>query len=123
MLLFSISPASADTIDKYFYCIYQEDNHIDPTGPISLKPHEIMDLAFRVSEGKNNFIGFEDGKGDTIQFYTQELNQIWVDIPSAKENGSYGKLVNNDEFYDIIMKLKKPYKKYISTLNLEFQAW
>jgi len=79
----------AYTYDKVFYCAYQTDESVETPSPIN--PKELPDLLKRITNNKENFIGFVDEQETTLQFYINGDNDITVDIPDTKKNGSYTK--------------------------------
>lgn len=124
ILLLVLMPVNVSaTYEALFYSIYQDDDCIEPSGPVDISIEKIMAIAERVCIGKKNFIGFEDNEGTTIQFYVDEVDKIWMEIPVANENGSYGKHISQQEFLSFIKSMKKPYIKYKSSLYLKFKKW
>ncbi len=77
----------------------------------------------KVSEIENNFIGFTDKYGTTIQFYVDDIDKIKVEIPIPAEGGSYGSEIKKTDMVAIIKTLREPYIKYKKSLNLKFLAW
>jgi len=109
--------------DRVFYCIYQDDLCIKSHEPVKIDKPDINGLLNRVSVGEQNFIGFVDEDGVVIQFYVDAPDNIWIEIPSPEEKGSYGKQIHYREMKSIVKDLKPPYMRYIERLDLIFGAW
>ncbi|MFA0718709.1 hypothetical protein AB4622_22205 [Vibrio splendidus] len=68
---------------------------------------------------EKNFIGFIDSFNITLQFYVDEVDKIWVEIPVPEENGSYGKHISQEKMVDIVKNIQRSNTKYIKDLNLQ----
>ncbi|HHG3517577.1 TPA: hypothetical protein ACPV0E_004606 [Vibrio parahaemolyticus] len=106
-----------------FFSIAQTKENISPQSPIEIGPGEIYEYLVDVAQCPNNFIGFIDREGTTLQFMVDEFDKIWLDIPSVEEKGSYGKHITNAEMIALVDSLKGPYSKYVKDLNLELLKW
>jgi hypothetical protein len=109
--------------ENVFYGTYQNDEHVDYSDSVMIEKARIIELLDRVGAMKNNFIGFTDNEGTTIQFYVVDLDDICVEIPIEKEKGSYSKQISEAEMHSIVQNLKTPYIIYKSSLCLAFQEW
>ena len=120
-LFLTIVSLQAESAQTVFYCAYQIDKCIEK--PLSLTKIEIEKIIPSIAEGKSNFIGFIDEQAIIFQFYVDEIDKIWVEIPYPKEKGSYGIHINTAEFYSLIKELRPPFIQYKSKLGLKFKAW
>jgi hypothetical protein len=109
--------------ESVFYCTYQSEECVESNDPISIDKSSMIELIERVGAMEKNFIGFIDKNGTTIQFYVDAINEIWVEIPTPSEQGSYGKQINASEMLAIVKELKEPYVNYKEKLRLEFRSW
>ncbi|GHA16244.1 hypothetical protein GCM10008090_27560 [Arenicella chitinivorans] len=120
-LLFLCTPAGAH--DSVFYCVYQTNECVESSDPIPIENAEINRILGDVVAGASNFIGFVDRHGTTIQFYVDQPGDIWVEIPSPENKGSFGKRISNNDMMLLVKKLEAPYWMYKGTLKLKFTKW
>ena len=106
-----------------FYCTYQNGNCIEFQKPVKLDTKGISELVALVVEEKENFVGFTDSNGTTLQFIVEDIDVIWVEIPFPEQNGSYGTQIDIEDMQEIIGSLKQPYLAYKAQLGMEFQPW
>lgn len=122
-LLAMFSNAQAYEYKGVFYCVYQSEECVESSAPINVDKTKINKLLERVLERQKNFIGFVDDSGTTLQFYVDELDKVWVEVPSPADKGGFGKHLSNREVRMLIKALKPPYLEYINTLNLQLEKW
>ncbi|UTM56109.1 hypothetical protein L4174_009635 [Photobacterium sp. CCB-ST2H9] len=108
---------------RVFFSIAQTKENVSAQSPIEIGTGEIYGYLVDVAQCPNNFIGFTDSEGTTIQFMVDEFDKIWLDIPSVKDHGSYGKYFTNAEMTALVDGLTAPYNKYVKELNLELLKW
>ena len=108
---------------KVFFSIAQTNEDVNSQSPIEVGPGESYEYLVDVVKCPNNFIGFTDSEGTTVQFMVDESNKIWLDIPSVEEQGSYGKYITTSEMTALVDSLTAPYSKYVKDLNLKLLKW
>jgi len=108
---------------EVFYCAYQVGNCAETEKPVKLDTTEISELIVLVVKEKENFIGFTDSNGTILQFYVDDINVIWVEVPYPKRKGSYGTLIDIKGMQEIVGSLKQPYLSYKTQLGMEFYSW
>jgi len=118
LLVFSKTLSAFDAVS---YCVYQNDDCIESAKAIDKS--DVSVIVEGVITGEKDFIVFEDKQGTSIQFYVDQLDNIWVEIPRPNERGSYGKHISSDEMKLIIDDLVEPYSDYQQKLTLKFLAW
>lgn len=106
-----------------FYCIYEDDEEVGGDAPISKTQAEVESLIRRVVNGVDNYIGFVDDEGDTIQVMCEARDHIWIEVPVESEAGSYGKLMVEKDVIGFLLSMNPPFKKYIDILSLSFKPW
>ncbi len=111
----------AKSYESVFYCAYQIDECLEEPSPIA--DREVQKLLPVIAERKKNFIGFIDEYGVVLQFYIDDIDKIWVEIPYPKEKGSYGTHLDTDRFFSVAGKLEAPFMRYKNELGLKFRAW
>lgn len=109
--------------ENVFYCTYQNQTCVDSSAELSLDQSEVAELIELVGAGQENFLGFVDSDGITIQFFADAVDDILVEIPSPDDKGSYGKKIKQSDMESIIGSLKPPYLNYVKRLNLVFTPW
>jgi len=120
LMFFSKTVSSFDTV---YYCIYQDDECVEGSNPKKLVRSDVLQIVERVLIGEKNFIGFEDEQSTILQFYVNEIGDVWVEIPAPEKQGAYGKNISNEEMKLIVKDLEEPYSVYKQKLKLEFEAW
>jgi TPR repeat protein len=118
-----VTAFASHAYDSVFYCLYQNDNCVKSSAATKLTKAKVLALVTKVKEHKKNFIGFIDESHTTLQFYLDDENKVWVEIPSPQKNGAYGKHIDVNKMQKIISDLKPPYSEYKKTLNLKYKAW
>lgn len=109
--------------EKVFYCIYQSDRNVDSNQPVPISKEEMVETLELVGGCEKNYIGFIDSDNVTLQFYVDEINKIWIEIPVVEDQGSYGKHISEKEMIDIVNTLESSFLIYKSKLNLELRKW
>ena len=113
----------ANGYNQVFYSINQFNEIVPNNSPVKIGSGEIYEILVDVARKPKNFIGFVDSDNVTIQFMVDEFDKIWMEVPSAKDKGSFGKYINNEEMLNLINNLSEPYFKYINELNLKLVKW
>lgn len=112
-----------DSSIKVFYCIYQNKKAVDHDEPISVMGIEIPELIEEVTSMKENFIGFVDKDETSLQFFIDDLDEIWMEIPIPAEKCSYGTYIDRKSMQEIVQNLKAPFIDYKEKFNLDPQPW
>ncbi|WP_196141049.1 hypothetical protein [Aliikangiella sp. G2MR2-5] len=110
-------------LSSVFYCTYQNGEEVDSSNPIKINILEAKRLCENVISGTDNFIGFVDEEGTTLQFYSDKKGVISADIPIVAEKGSLVCEISYSEFMVLIDSLEQPFKDYANTLDMNFQPW
>lgn len=108
---------------KVYYSINQTNKHVEGSKPVLLNKPQIYQIAESVSQMVDNFIGFVDSKEYCIQFYINNEDEILFDIPLLKKKGSFTKIINRNEFFNIIENIGEPFEKYFNKNEFNFEAW
>ena len=123
LVLGLFAAAKSYAYENVFYCTYQTETCVESSAGLSVNKSEIAELVERVGVGQENFIGFVDSHGTTIQFFVDGIDDILLEVPIPDEKGSYGKKINMAEMKSIVGDLESPYLNYIKSLKLVFSAW
>ena len=115
--------ASSFAYENVFYCTYQNQTCVDSSAEMSATEEEVSKLVELVGAGQENFLGFVDSDGTTIQFFADDVDDILVEIPDVEKKGSYGKKINQSEMRSIVKDLAPPYLNYIKSLDLKLKSW
>ena len=105
-----------------FYSCQSTGDHVPSSDPIVLDKDTAIGVAQQVLREPNDFIGFIDSSGTTIQFYCDESGEIWVEIPNPDEHGSYGKHISRNEVELFIKELPETFTNE-SIPDGKFEAW
>ena len=90
--------------------------------PASFDKDTAVSVALQILRDPGDFIGFIDGNERVLQFYLQESGEVWVEHPSPKDGGSFGKLIPLSELESVLVNL--PAKLHKMCLpGLEFRSW
>lgn len=111
----------AYSYEPVFYCAYQVDTCIE--SPAKLPAEEVERLLPLVTAGKENFIGFTDPDGVILQFFVDDIDLNWVEIPSPADKGSFGRHMTGNQVIELIRKIQPPFNRYKTSLGLEFHPW
>ena len=115
--------APPDIYDRVFYCTYQNDECVESSNPIQVDGSEIGELLERVGRMKTNFVGFVDEDGTALQFFVDDIDEIWVEIPIPSQKGSYGAKIDQSQMQEIVQDLAAPFIDYKTKLDMSFEAW
>jgi hypothetical protein len=108
---------------KVYYCNTLSDEQVSPDAPEELDGRAIMRLASMILKEKDSFIGFVDSQGTNLQFYSDGIDDITLDIPAAERNGSYQTKVDQKTAMELILKLEEPFRALIASRNLKLVPW
>ena len=124
-LLFVAVSSSADERGnlQLFYCIHSEHNCVDPSAAVPSNPAKALAVAEKALSSEDDFVGFTDVHETTLQFYVEDADSVWVDMPVPERKGSYGMHTNRAKALQIISRLSPPLSRYRSELHLEFKEW
>ena len=127
LLLLSIFAVSASADDagslQLFYCIHSEHNCVDPSAAVPTSRAKALAIAEKALSSKDDFVGFTDVHETTLQFYVEDADSVWVDMPVPERKGSYGVHTNRAKALQIISRLSPPLSRYRAELHLEFKEW
>lgn len=109
-------------IMQSFYSCYSTGDHVPSTKPIELEKDTAIDVAMQILKEPNDFIGFVDQSGTTIQLYYDESEKIWVEIPYPEKRGSYGMHISISEVELFVKGLPSRYSNDCIP-NGKFEEW
>jgi hypothetical protein len=117
--------ASADDAGslQMFYCIHSEHDCVSPSAAVPSNHAKALAVAEKAFSSKDDFVGFTDVHETTLQFYVEEVDSVWVDMPVPERKGSYGMHTSRAKALQIISRLSPPLSRYRSELHLEFKEW
>lgn len=107
---------------KTFYCCHSSGDEIPSSDPVVFDLDTAVDIALQVLRKPGDFIGFVDSNNRVLQFRFDESEQVWVEHPSPKDGGSFGKFVSYPEVEKLIKNLPEKLHK-MCLPDLEFQSW
>jgi hypothetical protein len=109
---------------KVYYCMYEEQQCVEPSANFEVALDDIPKLARVVlSETEGNFIGFIDADDTTLQFIVSAKGRMDIDFPVAASKGSCQREVDTERAMQVIDTLVAPLLRYKSELDLEFVRW
>jgi hypothetical protein len=118
------SAAAAETKGlRAFYCIHSERPCNETSEDIPVSAGDALVLARRALSTKDDFVGFTDADGTTLQFYVEEVDSILVDMPVPQQQGSWSTHVDRARALKLIAGLGPPLSRYRSSLKLQFEKW
>lgn len=123
LILVATIAINAHAYENVFYCTYQIGECTKNSALVRVDEAEMEELLERVGAMKENFIGFIDTDGTVFQFFVDNVDNIWVEIPIPAKKGSFGKQIKKVEMQSIIRNLEPPYIAYKKRLSLTFGAW
>jgi hypothetical protein len=107
---------------KIFYCCHSSGDEVPSSDPVVFDLESAVDIAHQVLLMPGDFIGFVDSSNRVLQFRFDESEQVWVEHPSPKDAGSFGKFISYPEVETLIKNL--PEKLHKTCLpGLEFLSW
>lgn len=123
LLLSTLAADAAGDVSRYkvHYAVYQHG--VAQDDPAVVEQSQLEWIVQQVPEEAENFLGFTDSAGTILQFFIGPAGQIWVEVPVLEKKGSYGKLIDRDEYRRIIDSLREPFGAYIETLELKYLKW
>ena len=107
---------------KAFYCCHSSGDEVPSSDPIVFDKDTAVDVALQVLRKPGDFIGFIDSSERVLQFRFDESEQIWVEHPSPKDGGSFGKYIPYIELEQHIINLPDKLHK-MCLPGMEFQSW
>ncbi|ODB99029.1 hypothetical protein A3197_16685 [Candidatus Thiodiazotropha endoloripes] len=81
-----------------------------------------ISVAMQILREPGDFIGFIGTNEKVLQFYYEDDGRIWVEHPSQKDGGSFGKYIPVQELEPILINLPEKFHK-MCIPNLEFRSW
>jgi hypothetical protein len=108
---------------KVYYYNTLSDEQVPPDAPEDMDRRAIMRLASMILKEKSSFIGFVDSHGTNLQFYSDGIDDILLDIPVPEKNGSYQSKVDHKTAMELILKLEEPFSALIVSRNLNLAPW
>ena len=107
---------------KSFYSCQSSGDEVPSSEPVSFDKDAVIDVALQILRAPGDFIGFIDSSDRVIQFYFEESGEIWVEHPSPKDGGSFGKVVLFSDLEPLLKDLPCKFHK-MCLPGLEFRAW
>ncbi len=123
LIILLLASTPAISYESVFFCVYATDTCVDQKDAITVESENMRGLLEQVLSGGENFIGFIDSAGTTLQFFVDQPDAVWVEIPVPERKGSFGRYMSNTEVDQLITELKEPYAAYVETLGLAFTKW
>lgn len=108
---------------KVYYYNALSDEQVSPDAPEDMDGRAIMRLASMILKEKDSFIGFVDSQGTNLQFYSDGIDDIMLDIPAPEMNGSYQTKVDQKTAMELILKLEEPFSALIVSRDLKLAPW
>lgn len=111
---------------KVFYTTYSTDDSVDPGDAIPIDTAELPEQVRKHLLHNQDFLGVIDEHDQTLQMMRGNADRVWLEIPDAKTNGSFGKHLSIDQAARVMANLSSPIIDLIGgTLipNLEFVRW
>lgn len=120
LLLLLAGPAGAESYGV-FHCVYQNDDCVETPRQTSIA--DALDLMRAAARAKDNFVGFVDRNGTTLQFYVERPGHFWVEIPAPELKGSYGRDLTSEEAFGVVRKLTGDLEDQKKALGLKLRKW
>ncbi|MFT5523210.1 MAG: hypothetical protein ACI9HK_001156 [Pirellulaceae bacterium] len=104
-----------------FYMCYSTEANVDSEVPVPMDSAEIG-AAFRehVRE-QDDFFGVVDAGGVVLQVMRNVHNRCWIEIPSQRKQGSYGRHTTIDEARELLANLPSALDSMLDEMT--FQKW
>lgn len=100
------------TVYKVFYRDYVRDEVVSSTQPTSMLGEKIPELAQRVLQHADNFIGIYDQKDTILQAYLDDdEQQVEVELIYPEGQGEYSRTLPYDEAFSILQNLPPVFNK------------
>ncbi len=90
---------------RVFFSDYCEDKHLPAEKAEASDVESILHSMACVLCVPNNFLGFKDSAGRTIQFVVNDDQSILVDVPMPDEGGSYSMTTDLDACFALVREL------------------
>ncbi|UAB68713.1 hypothetical protein INR79_09120 [Vibrio sp. SCSIO 43132] len=107
---------------KVFYSCHSSDDHIPSSNPIVIDKYTAVSVALQILREPDDFIGFIDSNERVLQVRFEESEQLWVEHPSPKHGGSFGKFIPYSELEALVINLPEKLHK-MCLPGLVFQSW
>jgi hypothetical protein len=105
-----------------FYCCYSKGFSIDSENPQQFDKETIVSIGQNILRDYKDFFGMIDRNGIVLQFYMENHSEIWMEIVSPQEKGSYGKYIKYDDLENILSNLPENFST--ETIGgLKFELW
>jgi hypothetical protein len=108
---------------KVYYYNTLSDEQVSPDAPEDMEGRTVMRLASMILKEKGSFIGFVDSQGTNLQFYSDGINDILLDIPTPEKSGSYQTKVDQKTAMELILTLEEPFAALIVSRDLKLVPW
>jgi hypothetical protein len=125
-VVFSHSVASAKENThsfRVFYELYDGEHSVRSDQPKLLTKAEWMPIALMIKDADDRFFGLLDKDGTTLQFYKDNGDKIWVDVPLPHRKGSLGMSIDVRAYEVLLTRIDVPFAEFIKMLPLEFTPW
>lgn len=107
---------------KSFYSCQSSGDEVPSADPVSFDRDTAIDVALQILRTPGDFIGFIDSSERVIQFCFEEPGDIWVEHPSPRDGGSFGKRIAFADLEPLLINLPEKFHKMCMP-GLEFRAW
>lgn len=107
---------------KSFYSSQSSGDVVDSAEPIEFDKDTVIGLAMQILREPGDFIGFIGSNDKVLQFYYEESGEIWVEHPSQRDGGSFGKYISLSDLEPLLIKLPEKFHK-MCIPGLEFRSW
>ena len=95
---------------------------MDSQSPIEFDKDNAISIAMQILREPGDFIGFIGANDKVLQFIYEDNGEIWVEHPSPRDGGSFGKYISVNDLEPTLINLPENLHK-MCIPNLEFRGW
>jgi len=106
---------------RAFYCCNSTNEIVESTDAYEIELDWARNIVFDILRDDGDFFGLTDDAGVTIQFM-REQDRVWMEIPSPKDRGSFGRHIDILEVGSAITSLPANLSPREMD-GFEFQPW
>ena len=107
---------------KSFYSCRSSGDVVDSNEPMEFDKDTAVSVAMQILRDPGDFIGFVGTNDKVLQFYYEDSGEIWVEHPSQRDGGSFGKYISLNDLESVLINLPEKFHK-MCIPSLEFRSW
>jgi hypothetical protein len=107
---------------RMFYNCHSSGDRVDSADAIIAEKDTVIDVAPQILRKSDDFFGVIDSEGRTLQFMREVGDLVWMEIPTPKENGSYGCHIAISDLEMVLISLPATFQS-VAFPKMDFSPW